>query len=112
MKTSASFLSRPQTVAGANRRLRGMVRGAGFAPPGRIKSRAAVVAFQEKDNTHLWIVNRAAEMLRDEGEAGELVYELVKPGPGKIGDEFHDNLCRGLYDSDHRAPYTDPLLPF
>lgn len=112
MKTSSSFLSRPRGLAGVDRRLRGMVLGAGLAVPGKVKSRAETAVFQEKNNTHLWIVNRAAELLRDEGEAGRLVYELVKPGVGRIGDEFHDNVCRGVYDPDRRAPYTDPLLPF
>lgn len=112
MKTSSSSLSRPRGVAGADRRLYVLVRGAGVALPGRVKSRAEVEVFQEKDNTHLWIVNRAAELLRDKGTAGRLAFELVKPGLGKIGDEFHDSLCRGIYDPDRRAPFTDPLLPF
>lgn len=41
-----------------------------------------------------------------------MAYELVKPGTGKMGDAFHDNLCWGLYDPDRKAPYTDALLPF
>ncbi|HLZ64238.1 MAG TPA: zinc dependent phospholipase C family protein [Ktedonosporobacter sp.] len=68
-------------------------------------------AFTEQDNTHLWIVNRAAELLQHEGEAGQFAYELVKPGQGRVGDAFHDHLCRGVYEPDHRAPLNDPLLP-
>ncbi len=64
------------------------------------------------ENTHLWIVNRAAELLKNEGEIGSQVYGLVKPGAGEIGDAFHDNLCRGLYDPDRKAPFIDSLLPF
>jgi phospholipase C len=111
MKISSSFFSRPHTVAGVDRHRRRMVHDAEMALR-RGGERCEEAVFQEKENTHLWIVNRAAELLRDEGKVGALAYELVKPGSGKMGDEFHDNLCRGIYDPDRKAPYTDPLLPF
>src|SRR5579859_3102099 len=111
MKTSSSFASQPLSRAGVNRRRRTIVRGAQMALSRRVERHEEAV-FLEKENTHLWIVNRAAELLRDEGKVGALAYELVKPGPGKIGDDFHDNLYRGIYDPDRTAPYTDPLLPF
>jgi phospholipase C len=98
-------------MAEADQDQRGMVCVAEMALSRRVERREEAI-FQEKDNTHLWIVNRAAELLRNEGKVGELAYDLVKPGAGKIGDEFHDNLYRGIYDPDHKAPYTDPLLPF
>src|SRR5712692_2011330 len=67
--------------------------------------------FTEKENTHWWMVSHAAALLKEEGEAGKQIYELVKPGRGKIGDAFHDQLCQGLYDADHNGRYTDALLP-
>ncbi len=99
-------------MAVMNQQLRQMVRSARLVLPVSDSRDDEVAIFREKRNTHLWIVNRAAELLRHEGEAGELAYELVKPGQGKIHDEFHDNLCRGVYDPDHKAPYNDPLLLF
>jgi len=68
-------------------------------------------AFDEQKSTHLWIVSHAAVLLKEEGKAGQRIYELVKPHRGKIGDSFHDNLCQGLSDADHKAPYNDPLFP-
>lgn len=67
--------------------------------------------FDEQKSTHLWIVYHAAALLKDEGKPGRRIYELVKPHQGKSGDAFHDNLCQGLSDADHKAPYNDPLFP-
>lgn len=63
--------------------------------------------FTEKENTHWWMVSHAAALLKGEGKAGKHIHELVKPGQGKIGDTFHDHLCQGLYDADHKGLYND-----
>jgi phospholipase C len=68
--------------------------------------------FTMKENTHWWMVSHAAALLEGEGEAGKQIHELVKPGQGKIGDAFHDPLCQGLYDADHKGRYNDAILPF
>jgi hypothetical protein len=64
--------------------------------------------FDETQSTHLWIVNRAAELAGTYGGLGTTLVKLVKPGRGRIGDPFHDGLCQGLYDADWKAPYNDP----
>ena len=68
--------------------------------------------FTEQENTHWWMVSHAAVLLKNEGETGKQIYELVKPGQGKTDDAFHDLLCQGLYDADHNGRYNDALLPF
>jgi phospholipase C len=154
MRTLSPSFSLPAEQAVADRRLRTMARRAGLVMPASAAPAGEEALFSERGNTHLWIVNRAAELLRDEGAAGGLVYELVKPSQypqtlqypqtdrrngenpalpvvstdgaysaretprnssdfasGEIGDAFHDSLCQGIYDADHKAPYNDPMLP-
>ncbi|GCE50884.1 phospholipase C [Thermosporothrix hazakensis] len=67
--------------------------------------------FSERESTHWWMVSCAADLLRDEGEAGRRLYALVKPHQGRCGAAFHDALCLGLLDADKKAPFNDPLLP-
>jgi hypothetical protein len=63
--------------------------------------------FDENESTHLWMVNRAAGLTVSYGQLGTDLFNLVKPGKGRLGDPFHDMLCQGLYDADWKAPYDD-----
>jgi len=67
-------------------------------------------AFDETDSTHLWIVNRAAQLAEQQaGADGAWIAALVQPFTGRIGDDgFHDNLCQGLLDADFKSPWDDP----
>lgn len=65
--------------------------------------------FDEAQSTHLWIVNRGTQVARLQGPLGTKIYNLVKPGQGRIGDPFHDNLCQGLYDADFKSDYNQPI---
>jgi phospholipase C len=63
--------------------------------------------FDETKSTHLWIVNRAAQL------AGGAVADLVQPGHGRMsgpGSDFHNQLCQGLYDADFVPPYNDKFV--
>lgn len=64
--------------------------------------------YNETQSTHLWIVNRAAQLAQGEGAAGRQVYALAKPFQKKLGDAFHDALCEGLYAADFDPSYNDP----
>jgi len=66
--------------------------------------------FDEAQSTHLWIVNRAARLAQGQGATGQAICALVKPGQGRIGDLFHDNLCQGLYDADWKPEFNQPVL--
>ena len=65
--------------------------------------------FDEAQSTHLWIVNRAANLAQQQGTYGQKVCGLVKPFKGRLGDLFHDNLCQGLYDADFLPAYNNPV---
>jgi phospholipase C len=106
MKTNFSFLLQSPAMAGVDQSLCRMMNSKRVALPGR-QWRKETAVFQEKENTHLWIVNRAVQLLENAGERGKWVHELVKPG-----NDFYDNVCWGLYDPDRKVPYTDSLLPF
>jgi hypothetical protein len=56
--------------------------------------------FDEAQSTHLWIVNRAAELARQDDLVGNKIVALIEPRKGRTGGVFHDNLCQGLYDAD------------
>jgi hypothetical protein len=66
--------------------------------------------FDEAQSTHLWIVNRGAQLAAQQGGIGKQIYSLLKPFQGKLGDPFHDSLCQGLYDADFKAAYNNPIL--
>ena len=68
-------------------------------------------AMNDKDddtrNTHLWIVNRALEMVYLESA------RLNEPFGGKLQQLVSSNLAmlhQGLWDADNKAPYNDPVL--
>jgi hypothetical protein len=64
--------------------------------------------FDETKSTHLWIVNRAATLARQDPTAGAALGTLIDPATGAIDkNSFYGRLCQGLYDAD-RAPYNDP----
>jgi hypothetical protein len=66
--------------------------------------------FDERQSTHLWIVNHAAALAKQDPDVGKLINDLVQPGKPRVGDDgFHDNLCQGLFDADWKAPYNDPV---
>jgi Tectonin domain len=65
--------------------------------------------YDETASTHLWIVNRAAELAVQAGPTGQRISDLVRPGAGQTEDAFHNNLCQGLYDADFVAAYNDPF---
>ena len=64
--------------------------------------------FNQAQSTHLWIVNRAAELAGTYGSLGATLANLVQPGKGELGQPFHDQLCQGLYNADWAEPYNDP----
>lgn len=66
--------------------------------------------FNEARSTHLWIVNRAATLLKTYSATGQQIYQLVQPNLDKNKDGFHDFLCQGLYDADDIEPYNGPTL--
>ncbi len=67
--------------------------------------------YDDTKSTHLWIVNQAARLAAlDLNPGGRQIYELVKPGQGKVGDPFHDQLCQGLYDADWLDQYRGPKI--
>jgi phospholipase C len=67
-------------------------------------------AFEVKANTHLWLLFSAASLVEGESPVGKTLYRLIQPWNGVLHDDFHDALCRALWDADHRAPYTDPVF--
>jgi hypothetical protein len=79
------------------------------APHGSVKWDTESV-YDEAQSTHLWLVNRAAELAQGQGSTGQAIYALVKPGVGRIGGTFHDGLCQGLYDADFKPEYNNPKL--
>jgi hypothetical protein len=66
--------------------------------------------YNESLSTHLWLVNRAAELAQKQGSIGQEIYGLVQPGQGQNGSSFHDNLCQALYDADYLPAYANPLV--
>lgn len=58
--------------------------------------------FDETKSTHLWIVNRGAELAHADAEVGEAIRDLVAPFRGRTGVPFHDNVCIGLYETDYK----------
>src|SRR5258708_37439225 len=103
---SSSSSSFTKTAAATRRDLRARARRAGVILPTAGAGPDEEAIFSEQGNTHLWLVQRAADLIRDEGPAGALAYELVQPGRGRCGEAAHDALCQGLYEADHRAPYN------
>jgi len=67
--------------------------------------------FDEAQSTHLWIVNRAAQLAQGAPQYGSAIVQLLKPFQGQVGDPFHDNMCQGLYDADFLTAYNGPLIP-
>ena len=62
--------------------------------------------FNEAQSTHLWIVNRAAQLT-----GNSVIMDLVQPGMGQNNEyPFHNNLCQGLYDADFLANYNGPFI--
>ncbi len=81
--------------------------------------------FDETNSTHLWIVNRAAQLAGTDKQVGARALALVQPFAGKLTDPnsphpdedaFHNNLCQGLYDADFVDEYNDTveviIIPF
>ncbi len=63
--------------------------------------------FDEAQSTHLWIVNRAAQLT-----GNQRIINLVQPGlQNQNSPAFPLNLCQGLYDADFLSPYNGPSLP-
>src|SRR5262249_8060394 len=71
-----------------------------------LKEEDPAKAFIVAENTHLWLLFCAASLLENEGAAGQDIYDVVKPWDGMLNDDFHDGLCRALWDADRRAPYN------
>lgn len=63
--------------------------------------------FDQTKSTHLWLVCRAAEVARVVPGLGERIYKLVAPGAKQGDSQFHDALCRGLWDADEADPYRN-----
>ncbi len=66
--------------------------------------------FFMRQNTHLWLLFRAASLLDCHSMKGQQVCSLVKPVEGELNDPLHDALCRGLWDADKSPRYNDPLV--
>ena len=66
--------------------------------------------FDETRSTHLWIVNRAAQLAGTVPDLGSRLLALVTPGLGRTGVAFHDRLCQGLYDADWLPAYNNPSI--
>jgi hypothetical protein len=62
----------------------------------------------ETRSTHLWIVNRGANLARGQGAQGERIANLV--APGGQDSEFRQQLRQGLYDADFESPYNNKVL--
>jgi phospholipase C len=85
-----------------------------LAKPGP-QARASVVGFDtespfiEEQSSHLWIVNRAADLAQsDPSGNGQKMFALMQPYKGEIGDPFHDGWCQGLYAPDFVSPWCGP----
>ena len=69
--------------------------------------------YDQTNSTHLWIVYQAATLAKQAGEAGQAATDLVKPQPPSVKtpmkDDFHDQLCQGLYDADFKDPWRDGM---
>jgi phospholipase C len=55
-------------------------------------------------STHLWIVDKAFALSRQEATVGQLLLGIFR------NSTFHTNMCQGLYDADFKAPYNNPWL--
>jgi hypothetical protein len=67
--------------------------------------------WDETRSTHLYIVNRAAQLLQTSSNPAisSFVSQLVEPyTPQAQAGAFRTGLCQGLYDADFLAPYNDP----
>ena len=91
-----------------------------IAQPGP-RARASVIGFEtgadpfsEEQSTHLWIVNRAADLAQyDPSGNGKAMNSLMDVGNGdpyngKTGVPFHDGWCQGLYAPDFVSPWCGP----
>lgn len=65
--------------------------------------------FDTAQNTHLWLLFRAAELLEGEGIAGQQLANLIQPQNGVSNNAFRDSLIQGLWDADKKAPYNGSL---
>ena len=72
------------------------------------RSGTSRIRYDETKSTHLWIVNRAAQLAGNDPDYGTQLLELFPPGKGQIGQPFHDRLCQGIYDADF--VYNDPVI--
>ena len=71
--------------------------------------------FDEVQSTHLWIVNRAANLAGQDTNSGAQLLQLFPPFQGQIGPDgpdqgFHDQVCQGLYDVDFLPKYNGPVF--
>jgi|GEM_PF-3094368 len=62
--------------------------------------------FDETKNTHLWMVIRATRLASSTPE-GAAFAQLFPPVDGEIHQDFHDQLCRGIYEADFGRRYND-----
>jgi phospholipase C len=66
----------------------------------RVKRWSAEDMHQEGVNTHLWIVNRAIEIMSRDTK-------MVQPNHMKLLNEWRTEVERGIYTADHENPYYD-----
>ena len=66
--------------------------------------------FDEKQSTHLYIVNRAAQLAATNPQLGAFISQLLQPmlGPPPASGVFRQNMCQGLYDADFLSAYNNP----
>jgi phospholipase C len=70
--------------------------------------------FDEKKSSHLYIVNRAAQLASTDSTLGAFIKQTLQPMAGQppSSNPFRAGMCQGLYDADFKGAYNNPLPIF
>jgi phospholipase C len=65
--------------------------------------------YDETQSTHLYIVNRGAQLAGTDPQLGSFILQVLQPMASPPDAQlFRQALCQGLYDADFKAPYNNP----